>query len=44
MKDEVIKLLVDIVLMQADELDDLRDKMRRIEDYIDVYEKYIRGE
>lgn len=43
-KTEVIKLLVDIVLMQEKELDDLREKMLRIERYIEVYEDYIRGE
>lgn len=43
-KNEVIKLLVDIVLMQEKELDDLREKMLRIEQYIEVYENYIRGE
>lgn len=43
-KEEVIKMLVDIVLMQEKELDELRDKMLRIERYIEVYEDYIRGE
>lgn len=43
-KTEVIKLLVDIVLMQEKELDELREKMLRIERYIEVYEDYIRGE
>lgn len=42
-KEEVIKMLVDIVLMQEKELDELRDKMLRIERYIEVYEEYIRG-
>ena len=43
-KEEVIKMLVDIVLMQEKELDELREKMLRIERYIEVYEDYIRGE
>ena len=43
-KTEVIKLLVDIVLMQEPELDELREKIRRIEQYIETYEKYIKGE
>ena len=42
-KEEVIKMLVDIVLMQEKELDELRDKMLRIERYIEVYEDYIKG-
>ena len=43
-KSEVIKMLVDIVLMQEKELDELRDKIHRVEQYIDTYEKYIKGE
>lgn len=43
-KVEIIKMLVDIVLMQEEELDELRDKVRRIEEYIEVYENYIKGE
>ena len=43
-KEEVMKMLVDIVLMQEKELDELRDKMQRIERYIEVYENYIKGE
>ena len=42
-KDEIIRELVDIVLMQEKEIDELRDKIRRIEKYIEVYEDYIRG-
>jgi hypothetical protein len=44
MKDAVIMQLVNIVLMQEKELDELRDKVRRIEEYIEVYENYISGE
>lgn len=43
-KTEVIKLLVDIVLMQEAEIDELRNKIRRIEQYIETYETYIKGE
>ena len=43
-KNEVIKLLADIVLMQEQELDELREKIHRIENYIEVYENYIGGE
>lgn len=43
-KDEVIKMLVDIVLTQEKELDELRDKVHRVEQYIETYEKYIKGE
>lgn len=43
-KTEVIKLLVDIVLMQETEIDELREKVSRIEQYIEIYETYIKGE
>lgn len=42
--EEIIEELVDIILMQEKELKELKEKMRRIENYIEVYEKYIKGE
>lgn len=43
-KDEIITELVDLVLMQEKEIDKLRKKVERIEQYIEVYEDYIKGE
>lgn len=40
-KDEIIKELVELVLMQEKELNDLRKKIDRIRQYIQVYEEYI---
>ena len=40
-KDEIIKELVELVLMQEKEIDKLRDKVARIQRYIDVYEELI---
>ena len=43
-KDEIITELVSLVLMQEKELDKLRKRIERINQYIEVYEEYIRGE
>ena len=44
-KDEIITELVELVLMQEKEIKKLNDKVRRIKQYIEVYEDYIqRGE
>ena len=43
-KDEIITELVDLVLMQEKEINKLRKKVERIQQYIEVYEEYIRGE
>lgn len=43
-RNEVVKMLVDIVLLQEEELEELRGKVQRIEEYIQVYENYIKGE
>lgn len=40
-KDEIIKELVELVLMQEKEIDKLRTKITRIKRYIEVYEDYI---
>ena len=43
-KDEIITELVELVLMQEKELDEMRKKIERVQQYIEVYEDYIRGE
>lgn len=43
-KDEIITELVELVLMQEKEIDKLRKKIERVQQYIEVYEDYIRGE
>lgn len=43
-KDEIITELVELVLMQEKEIDKMRKKIERIQQYIEVYEEYIRGE
>ena len=43
-KDEVITELVELVLMQEKELTKLKRKIRRIEQYLEVYEEYIKGD
>ena len=43
-KDQIIKELVELVLMQEKEIDKLRRKIERTKQYIEVYEDYIKGE
>ena len=43
-KDEIISELVSVVLMQEKEINKLKDKVRQIKQYIEVYEDYIQGE
>ena len=43
-KDEIITELVELVLMQEKEIDKLRKKIERVQQYLEVYEDYIRGE
>ena len=43
-KDEIITELTEIVLMQEKEIKKLKAKVRRIKQYIEVYEDYIQGE
>ena len=43
-KDKIIVELVDLILMQEKELKNLRRKIERIKQYIEVYEDYIKGE
>lgn len=41
-KDEIIHELVELVLMQEQELNEFKERIRRIEQYIDTYEDYIK--
>lgn len=43
-KDEIISELVELVLMQEKEIEKLKEKVRQVKQYIEVYEDYIRGE
>lgn len=43
-KDEIITELVELVLMQEKEIDKMRKRIERVQQYIEVYEEYIRGE
>ena len=43
-KDEVIAELVELVLMQEKEINNLRETIERVRQYIEVYEDYIKGE
>lgn len=43
-KDEIITELVELILMQEKEIDKLRKRIERVNQYIEVYEEYIRGE
>lgn len=42
--EEIIEELVELVLMQEKELNALKEKLSRINQYIEVYEGYIKGE
>lgn len=42
--EEIIEELVSVILMQEKEIDSLRRKIERINQYVDTYEEYIRGE
>ena len=42
--DEIITELVSLILMQEKELTELREKLERVNKYIEVYEQLIRGE
>ena len=43
-KDEIIAELVELVLMQEKEIKKLRNRIKNIKQYIEVYEDYIKGE
>lgn len=42
--EEIIEELVEVILMQEKEINSLRRKIERINQYIETYEEYIRGE
>ena len=42
--EEIIEELVEVILMQERELNALKEKVNRINQYIEVYEEYIKGE
>jgi hypothetical protein len=42
--EEIIEELVEVILMQEKELKALKEKVNRINQYIEVYEEYIKGE
>ena len=41
--EDVIEELVSIILMQEKEINELKDKINRINQYIEVYEELIKG-
>ena len=43
-KDEIIKELVEMILMQEKEIVLLKKKITQIKQYIEVYEEYIKGD
>ena len=43
-KDEIIAELVSVVIRQEKEIYKLKEKVRQIKQYIEVYEDYIKGE
>ena len=43
-KDEIIKELVELILMQEKEIALLKKKIIQVKQYIEVYEDYIKGE
>lgn len=42
--EEIIEELVSLVLMQEEEIKRLKNKISRINQYIETYEEYIKGE
>ena len=42
--EEIIEELVSLILMQEKEINSLKNKINRINQYIEVYEEYIKGE
>lgn len=42
--EEIIEDLVSMILMQEKEIKTLKEKIHRINQYIDTYEDYIKGE
>lgn len=42
--EEIVEELVSVILMQEEELNKLKEKMNRVNQYIETYEEYIKGE
>lgn len=42
--EEIVDELVSLILMQEEEINALKRKINRINQYIEVYEEFIRGE
>lgn len=42
--EEIVDELVSIIMMQEEELNKLKQKVNRINQYIEVYEEFIKGE
>lgn len=42
--EEIIEELVSLILMQEEEIKSLKNKINRINQYIETYEEYIKGE
>lgn len=42
--EDIIQELTEIILMQEKELNELNNKINRINQYLDVYEEFIKGE
>ena len=42
--EEIIEELVSLILMQEEEINALKSKINRINQYIETYEEYIKGE
>ena len=43
-KDETIAELASMILMQDKEIKRLKEQIRQVKQYIEVYEEYIKGE
>lgn len=42
--EKMIEELIDIILLQEKEINKLKEKINRINQYIETYEEYIKGE
>lgn len=42
--EDIIEELVEVILMQEKEINELKSKINRVNQYIEVYEEYIKGE
>ena len=42
--ENIIEELVEVILMQEKEINELKSKINRVNQYIEVYEEYIKGE